>query len=71
MHVRSTSLEGVRSVGLKAPGILTFMFSVILTVVVLISKQFNATIPVLTGNEFLALVIAQVILALGCMVRGL
>ncbi len=71
MHVRSTSLEGVRPVGLKAPGIMTFMFSVILTVIVLISKQFNATIPLLTGNEFAALLIAQVILALGCMLRGL
>ena len=57
--------------GLKAPGILTFMFSVILTVIVLISKFFSATIPMLTGNEFWALLIAQVILALACMLRGL
>ena len=41
--------------GLKAPGIMTFMFSVILTVIVLISKFFSATIPGLTGNEFWAL----------------
>ncbi len=50
---------------------MTFMFSVILTVIVLISKFFGATIPVLSGNEFWALLIAQIILALGCMLRGL
>ena len=69
--MRSTSYEGVGKVGLKAPGILTFMFSVILTVIVLISKFFSATIPMLTGNEFWALLMAQVILALACMLRGL
>ena len=57
--------------GLKAPSIMTFMFSVILTVIVLISKFFSATIPFLTGNEFWALLLAQVILALACMLRGL
>lgn len=57
--------------GLKAPGIMTFMISVILTVIVLISKFFSATIPGLTGNEFWALLAAQFILALGCMLRGL
>ena len=71
MRMRSTSLQGVGTLGLKAPGILTFMFSVILTVIVLISKFFSATIPMLTGNEFWALLIAQVILALACMLRGL
>lgn len=69
--MRSITKEGVGDVGLKAPGILTFMFSVILTVIVLISKFFSASIPMLTGNEFWALLVAQVILALGCMLRGL
>lgn len=50
---------------------MTFMISVILTVIVLISKFFSATIPGLTGNEFWALLAAQFILALGCMLRGL
>jgi hypothetical protein len=57
--------------GLKAPGILTFMLSVILTVTVLIIKFFGAEIPVITGNEFWALLLAQVILVLGCIMRGL
>jgi hypothetical protein len=56
---------------LKAPGILTFMISVILTVTVLIIKFFGANIPLLTGNEFWALLAAQIILVLGCIMRGL
>jgi len=57
--------------GLKAPGILTFMVSVILTVTVLIMRFFGAEIPFLSGNEFWALLLAQVILVLGCIMRGL
>ena len=57
--------------GLKAPGILTFMVSVILTVTVLIIKFFGAEIPLITGNEFWALLAAQIILVLGCIMRGL
>jgi hypothetical protein len=57
--------------GLKAPGILTLMVSVILTVVVLIMKVFGAQIPFFNGNEFWVLLAAQVILVLGCTMRGL
>ena len=57
--------------GLKAPGILTFMVSVVLTVVVLIMKFFGAEIPLLVGHEFWVLLAAQVILVLGCIMRGL
>jgi hypothetical protein len=57
--------------GLKAPGIVTFMLSVILTVTVLIIKFFGAEIPFVTGNKFWALLLAQVILVLGCIMRGL
>lgn len=57
--------------GLKAPGILTFMLSVILTVTVLIIKFFGADIPLITGNEFWALLAAQIILIFGCIMRGL
>jgi hypothetical protein len=57
--------------GLKAPGIVTFMLSVVLTVVVLITRFFGAEIPMLTGNEFWVLLLAQVILVLGCIMRGL
>ena len=57
--------------GLKAPGIITFMLSVILTFTVLIIKFFGAQIPFITGNEFFALLLAQIILILGCIMRGL
>ncbi len=65
------SIEGAKQMGLKAPGILTFMISVVLTVVVLIMKFFGAEIPFLIGNEFWALLLAQVVLVLGCTMRGL
>lgn len=57
--------------GLKAPGILTFMVSIILTVCVLVVKFFSAEIPLLMGNEFWALLLAQIILVTGCLVRGM
>ena len=59
--------------GLKAPGIITFMLSVILTVTVLIVHFFGADIPMLknTATHFYALFIAQLILVLGCIMRGL
>jgi hypothetical protein len=57
--------------GLKAPGIITFMLSVILTVTVLIIKIYGADIWPVSGNEFFALLLAQVILVLGCIMRGL
>ncbi len=56
---------------LKAPGILTFMVSIVLTVTVLIMKFFGAEIPFLIGNEFWVLLLAQAILVLGCAMRGL
>jgi hypothetical protein len=71
MRVRFRSEEGVRDMGLKAPGIITFMLSVILTVIVLTSKFFGADIPGLTGNESWALLASYSILMLGCLVRGM
>ncbi len=55
---------------LKAPGILTFVFSIVVTVTVLLTKNFGATIPLLTGNEFWALLVSQIVLLMGCTVRG-
>jgi hypothetical protein len=55
---------------LKAPGILTFMFAVILTVCVLVVKFFGAEIPFIKGHEFWVLLGSQVILILGCIIRG-
>lgn len=56
---------------LKAPGIVTFMLSVILTVLTLVTYFFGANIPYITGQEFWALLVAQVVLVMGCIVRGL
>lgn len=56
---------------LKAPGIVTFMLSVILMVCVLVVRFFGAEIPFIKGHEFYVLLGAQVILVLGCILRGL
>ncbi|MDX2287621.1 MAG: hypothetical protein NW217_02190 [Hyphomicrobiaceae bacterium] len=53
--------------GLKAPGLITFLLSVILTVTVLIVKFFNAEVPLLVGNEFWALLVAHVLLVSACL----
>ncbi|MFA5952840.1 MAG: hypothetical protein WC807_21500 [Hyphomicrobium sp.] len=56
---------------LKSPGILTFMLAVILTVLALVTKLFGATIPYITNQEFWVLLVAQVVLIFGCIMRGL
>lgn len=56
---------------LKAPGILTFMLSVIIAVGVLFVKFFGASVPLVNGNEFWFLLLAQIILVFGCIMRGL
>ncbi len=56
---------------LKAPGILIFMLSVILTVLALVTYFFGADIPYITGQEFWVLLVAQVVLIFGCIMRGL
>lgn len=71
MGVRFRSEGGVREMGLKAPSIITFMLSVILAVIVLMSVFFSAEIPGLKGNELWALLASYTILMLGCMVRWL
>ena len=57
--------------GLKAPGLLTFMVAVILTVCILVVKFFAAEIPFIKGHEFWALLTAHVLLVLGCLARWL
>lgn len=55
---------------LKAPGILTFLISVIIVVIVLMVRFFGATVPGLTGgHEFWGLLLAQVILVAGCVTK--
>lgn len=56
---------------LKAPGILTFMLSVILTVLALVTYFFSASIPFVTGQEFWVILVAELVLVLGCILRGL
>jgi hypothetical protein len=68
--VRDVTRETATMV-LKAPGILTYMLSVILTVLALVTFFFGASIPYITGQEFWVLVLAQVVLIFGCVMRGL
>ena len=56
---------------LKSPGIVTFMLSVILTVLALVTYFFSASIPLVTGQEFWVLLVAQLFLIGGCIMRGL
>lgn len=63
--------QGVRTVGLKPPSIVTFLVSVVLAVIVLMSTFFNAEIPGLKGNELWALLLSYAILMLGCITPGL
>ncbi len=66
-----TQQEGRSDMALKAPGIITFMLSVILVVVAIIGKFFGATIPGISGHEFYVLLLAHALLVIGCMMRGL
>jgi hypothetical protein len=56
---------------LKSPGILTFTLSVILTVLALVSYFFQASIPFVTQQEFWVVLVAELVLILGCVLRGL
>jgi hypothetical protein len=56
---------------LKSPGIITFMLSVILTVLALVTYCFGASIPLVTGQEFMVLLVAEIVLIAGCIMRGL
>ena len=55
---------------LKAPGILTFLISVVLVVAVLMIKFAGASVPVLSGHEFWGLLAAHAILVAGCILPG-
>jgi hypothetical protein len=57
--------------GLKAPGILTFTLSIILVVIAAGSKYAQAHVPIVNGNEFALVVLAHLVLVIGCVVRGL
>lgn len=59
--------------GLKAPSIIIFLISIILAVVVIIARVFNAEIPLLTDGsyQFYGLLIAYILLVMGNLARGL
>ena len=58
---------------LKAPGFLIFLISVILALIVLYARYFGSNVPFVTGeaSQFYGMLIAYVILVLGCTMRGL
>jgi len=61
------------TMALKAPGILVFTLSIILSLAVLFSRFFGASVPFLTGDttQFYAMWAAYLVLLLGCIMRGL
>ena len=63
-------LDNLRTMIVKAPGILTFLVSIILALGVLYERYFGSF---LTGeaSRFYAMLGAYVILVLGCTMRGL
>lgn len=66
----SVSHKGTELMALKAPGILTFLISIVLVVCVLMIKFFGASVPMLNGHEFWGLLIAHMILVMGCLMRS-
>jgi hypothetical protein len=58
---------------LKAPGILVFTLSIVLSLAVLFSRFFGSNVPYLTGDttQFYAMWGAYLVLLLGCIMRGL
>jgi hypothetical protein len=58
---------------LKAPGILTFLLSIVLALAVLFARYLGSSVPLLTGDttHFYGLLAAYVILLFGCIMRGL
>ena len=57
--------------GLKAPGILTFTISIILVVIAAGSKYAQAHVPLVNGREFVLVILAHLVLVVGCVVRGM
>jgi hypothetical protein len=69
MHVVDTT----NRMGLKAPGILTFLLSFVIVLAVMGAKYFSAAIPGLSSDttQFAGLLFAYFILVLGCLLRAL
>ena len=64
--------EASTRMGLKAPGMLTFMISFVIMMAVIFAKFFGARIPFLNENtEFIGLFVAYCVLSAGCLLRSL
>jgi hypothetical protein len=59
--------------GLKAPSMITFLLSLMLMMAVLFAKYFGASIPGLSGDvtQFAGLLVAYILLMMGCLFRSL
>ena len=59
--------------GLSAPNLLTFLISFVIVLAVVFAKYFGAAIPDLSSEAapFIGLLIAYLILWMGCLVRWL
>ena len=66
---RSARTNRDPAMGIKAPSLVTFAVSVLLTLAVLLAK-IGVSVPLVSGYEFLVLLVAQILLILGCTVRG-
>jgi len=65
-------MEANTRMGLKAPGLLTFLLSFVIMMAVLFAKFFGAKIPMLNEQtEFVGLILAYIILASGTLLRSL
>jgi heme/copper-type cytochrome/quinol oxidase subunit 3 len=64
--------EASTQMGLKAPGMMTFLLSFIIMMAVVFAKFFGARIPGLNENtEFIGLFVAYIVLSAGCLLRSL
>ena len=74
--IRSKSMSDIgngQQMGLSTPSLLTFLVSFVIMLAVLFARYFGATIPGLTGDvtQFTGLLVAYLILAIGCLSRSL
>ncbi|MGI9475832.1 MAG: hypothetical protein ACR2PI_03950 [Hyphomicrobiaceae bacterium] len=61
------------TMGLSTPSLITFLISFVVAMAVMFAKYFGAAIPGLTseGMQFAGMVIAYLLLVMGCLVRTL
>ncbi len=66
-------VESNSRMGLKAPSMITFLLSLMLMMAVLFAKYFGASIPGLSGDvtQFAGLLVAYMLLMMGCLFRSL